>query len=94
MFFMIIETFKCKDVREIYARMEKQGRMMPNGLEYVDSWVDVDRTCCFQLMKTEDENLLQEWMNHWKDLVEFRVVPVIPSSEMQKIAAAENILNR
>jgi len=87
---MVVETFSCKDVPEIYKRLEKQGRMIPEGLEYVASWVDVDRTCCFQLMKTEEENLLQEWMSHWKDLIEFRVVPVTPSSEIQKVATTEN----
>ena len=94
MLFMIIETFRRSDVPEIYTRLEKQGRMMPKGLEYIDSWVDVDRTCCFQLMMTEDENLLEEWMNHWKDLIEFRVVPVIPSSEMQRIASSERKRSR
>ena len=93
MLYMVIEEFNSEDVPKIYARLEKQGRMIPNGLEYVDSWVDIKRTCCFQLMKTDKESLLQEWMSSWDDIVEFKVFPVIHSSEMQKIAFRENNQN-
>jgi NAD(P)H-flavin reductase len=62
--------------------------MMPAGLEYVNSWVDVDRTVCFQLMKTEDDALLKEWMEKWSDLVDFEIVPVVLSSQMQQTMAA------
>ena len=60
---------------------------MPDGLEYVSSWVDLDFTSCFQLMKTEDAKLFDQWIAHWEDLVDFEVVPVQTSAEaMQNIA--------
>lgn len=90
MLYMVIETFRPEELNTIYARLKKNGRMMPKGLEYIDSWVAVDRSRCFQLMKAADENSLRTWMKYWKDLVDFKVVPVIPSSEMQKIASADN----
>jgi hypothetical protein len=83
MLFMVIERFKRDSVKEIYARLNKQGRMMPSGLEYIDSWVDDEHCRCFQLVRTEDETLLQEWTSHWIDLVEFEVVRVISSREMR-----------
>jgi Domain of unknown function (DUF3303) len=61
--------------------------MLPEGLEYISSWVDPELTRCFQLMKTDDERLLEEWIDRWKDLINFEIVPVVISAEaMQKIA--------
>jgi hypothetical protein len=77
---MVIETF-TQGARLVYERAAERGRMLPPGLEYVDSWIDerrLDR--CFQLMETEDPSLFDEWMAEWADLAEFEVVPVIDSA--------------
>jgi hypothetical protein len=84
MLFMVIERFKLGRVSDVYARFRERGRMLPEGLKYLNSWVDIDRTICFQLMKTEDEGLLSQWMGHWSDLVDFEVFPVVPSTQMQQ----------
>jgi hypothetical protein len=79
--FMVIETF-THGAAPVYARAAERGRMLPAGLEYLDSWVDerrLDR--CFQLMETDDPGLLDEWIAAWSDLAEFEVVPVIASAE-------------
>jgi hypothetical protein len=79
--YMVIETFS-QGAPLVYARAAERGRMLPPGLEYVDSWVDerrLDR--CFQLMETEDASLFDEWIANWEDLVEFEVVPVLSSAD-------------
>jgi hypothetical protein len=87
MLYMVIEKYKTAGTIEMYRRVKKQGRMLPEGLEYISSWVDFNFTQCFQLMKTDNEKLLEQWMDQWKDLVEFEVVPVQTSAEaMRKIA--------
>lgn len=85
MLFMVIEHFKHRDPAPIYKRFAEQGRMMPDGLKYVNSWIEVGLNRCFQVMETDDPALLQQWIKSWSDLVEFDVVPVVTSSEMQKI---------
>ena len=78
--YMVIERFR-EGPRPVYARAAERGRMLPPGLEYVDSWVDerrLDR--CFQLMETEDPSLFDEWIANWSDLAEFEVVPVVDSA--------------
>ena len=76
---MVIETFKDKD--EIYRRFAEKGRLMPDGLNYVSSWIDTDFKRCFQLMETENAKLFDEWIANWSDLTEFEVIPVITSKE-------------
>lgn len=77
--FMVIE--QMRDPAAVYARFAEKGRMMPNGVEYVDSWVEPDRKRCFQLMRTENRALLDAWAENWSDLVEFEFIPVISSAE-------------
>ena len=79
MLFMVLETFK--DPRAVYRRSRERGRMLPDGLRYVDSWVEAGLHRCFQLMETNNPQLLQEWTAHWADLVEFEIIPVVPSKE-------------
>jgi hypothetical protein len=79
MLYMVVETFR--DGTAVYRRFRERGRMMPQGLEYVDSWVTPDRNRCFQVMQCDDRRLLDEWMRNWADLVEFEVVPVVTSAE-------------
>ncbi len=83
MLYMVIERFK--DGPAIYQRLRERGRMMPEGLEYVSSWVAVDLKTCWQLMRAEDESLFQSWIDNWKDLADFEVVPVRTSDEVRKI---------
>jgi hypothetical protein len=83
--YMIVERFKTSGAIEVYRRARDRGRLMPTGLEYVSSWVDFEFTQCFQIMRTEDKALLDEWMSHWSDLVDFEVVPVQTSAEAMKM---------
>ena len=83
--YMVVEKFK--DAPEIYRRFAEKGRMMPEGLNYISSWIDVDFQKCFQLMETDDVKLFDEWIANWQDLVDFEVIPVMTSAEAkEKIA--------
>jgi uncharacterized protein DUF3303 len=86
MLFMVIERFK--DAPAIYRRLREKGRMMPEGLEYVSSWIDVDLKTCWQLMRAEDESLFQTWIDNWKDLADFEIVQVRTSAEVREIMEA------
>ena len=73
----------------MYRRFRDHGRLAPQGLTYVSSWVDTQFERCYQLMETEDPQLLDDWIGHWSDIVDFEVYPVITSAE-----AAERIAPR
>ena len=77
---MVIEGF-TRGARPVYERAAREGRMLPDGLRYLDSWVDERLGRCFQLMETDDVRLFDEWTARWSDLAEFEVVPVIGSAE-------------
>jgi hypothetical protein len=81
MLFMVIERFRNRDAKAVYRRFRDDGRMMPDGLRYVGSWIEVNFDRCFQLMECDDARLLQQWMINWTDLIEFEVVPVATSEE-------------
>jgi len=81
MFYMVVETYHEGAAPAIYRRAQERGRMMPDGLNYVSSWVDLDFRRCFQLMETEDPALFEIWIREWSDLVDFEVVPVRTSAE-------------
>lgn len=81
MLFMIVEHFKNQDPAPVYRRFRDAGRLAPEGLRYLSSWVDEKLERCFQLMETEDHKALDEWINNWSDLVEFEVYPVISSAQ-------------
>ena len=81
MLYMIIEHFKNKDAISVYRRFRDRGRLLPEGLRYVSSWVDERLERCFQLMETADRNLLDEWIARWSDIVEFEVYPVLSSKK-------------
>lgn len=89
MLFMVIEHFKGRNPEPVYKRFADKGRMMPDGLSYVNSWIEVHMDRCFQVMETADPALLQEWISNWSDLVDFEVVPVVTSAEMQQLFAAK-----
>jgi hypothetical protein len=87
MLYMVIEHFKNKDPVPVYRRFRDRGRMVPEGLVYLSSWVDQKLERCYQLMETHDRALLDEWMASWSDLVDFEVHPVVTSKEaFDKIA--------
>jgi hypothetical protein len=81
MLYMIIESFKNQDAVPVYRRFRDHGRLTPDGLRYVSSWVTTDLATCYQLMECEDRKLLEQWMTRWSDLVDFEVLPVITSSQ-------------
>ena len=88
MHFMIIERFRNADaVPAVYARFDKRGRLMPAGLKYVSSWIEPNFDRCFLVAECEDPRLIQQWVLQWNDLIEFEVVPVVPSKETADVVA-------
>ena len=81
MLFMVVERFKDRDAVAVYRRVREQGRMAPEGLRYVGSWIEANFDRCFQLMECDDPRLFQQWVARWQDLIEFEIVPVVPSQE-------------
>ncbi|MEU7870829.1 DUF3303 family protein [Dactylosporangium sp. NPDC049140] len=81
MLFMVVETFRGGQARPVYERAREQGRMIPEGLRYVDSWVTADFGRCYQLMECDDLTLLMTWVARWSDLVDFEIVPVVASAQ-------------
>lgn len=89
MLYMIIERFKNRDAKAVYRRFRDKGRMAPEGLGYIDSWVETNFDRCFQLMECEDAKLLEQWAANWRDLVEFEFVLVRRSNEAAELIAQE-----
>jgi hypothetical protein len=87
MLYIVIERFREGMAPEIYRRAREQGRMLPDGLEYISSWVDLEFKTCYQLMRTDDASLFTVWTDAWKDLVEFEIVLVRPSVEAAQVMA-------
>ena len=81
MFFMVVETFRNQDAGAIYRRLREKGRMMPDGLKFVSSWVAADLGRSFQLMEADDITLLQRWVAGWSDLIAFKIVPVVEGKD-------------
>jgi hypothetical protein len=87
MLFMIIERFRNGDAAPVYRRFRDEGRLAPEGVTYVASWVTPDLTRCFQVMECSDRALLDVWLSAWSDLVDFEVIPVITSAEAASVMA-------
>ena len=87
MLYMVIERFK--DAPAIYQRLREKGRMMPEGLAYVSSWIDLDFKVCWQVMQTEDFALFDRWIANWNDLIDFEIVPVRTSTEAVELMNAK-----
>ena len=81
MLYMIVEHFRDGDALSVYRRFRDQGRLAPEGLRYVASWVTDDFRRCYQIMDCEDRELLTRWTARWEDLIEFEVIPVVTSAE-------------
>ena len=88
MLYMIIEKFHRGKVRQLYQRFDDRGRQLPDGVLYVDSWIDNEVTKCFQVMECDNIILLQEWIRNWNDLAGFEIIPVLTSAQ-----AREKVLN-
>ncbi len=82
--YMVIEKFRPGKVKEMYQRFAEKGRMMPEGVNYVNSWIDEQLTTCYQVMEADDKKNIDEWISHWDDLVDFEVVAVISSGEAKE----------
>jgi hypothetical protein len=88
MLFMIIERFKDNDMLPIYRRVRDEGRALPEGLKYIDSWIEPNFSRCFQLMECDDLRLFQEWTLKWRGAgATFEIVPVVPSKETRDVVA-------
>jgi hypothetical protein len=88
MLFMVIERFRDDDMLPVYKRVRDEGRALPAGLTYKDSWVEPSFARCFQLMECDDLRLLQEWVLGWRGLgVSFEIVPVVTSKETREVVA-------
>ena len=81
MLFMVIEHFRPGRATEVYRRFRDRGRMAPDGLRYISSWVDLHFKRCFQVMEADSEALFKEWTADWDDLIDFEIVPVRTSAE-------------
>jgi len=88
MLFMVIERFRDNDMAPIYRRLRESGRRLPDGLEYIDSWIEPNFSRCFQLMRCNDLRLFQEWCLQWRGSgVTFEIVPVVSSRETREVVA-------
>ncbi len=88
MLFMVIERFRDGDMLPVYQRLRRDGRSLPAGLDYVDSWVEANFSRCFQLMRCDDLRLIQQWALEWQGLgMTFEIVPVVTSKETQAVVA-------
>ena len=79
--FVIIERFRNGDPVPVYRRFRDRGRLAPDGLSYVASWVTEDLTRCYQVMECDDRRLLDEWIANWSDIVDFEVIPAVTSAQ-------------
>jgi hypothetical protein len=88
MLFMVIERFRDNDMIPVYRQVRDAGRKLPDGLKYVDSWIEPNFGRCFQVMECDDARLLQEWVLQWRGLgVTFEIVPVVPSAQTREVVA-------
>ena len=81
MLFMVIEKFHPGKAKLVYERFDEKGRLLPEGVKYVDSWIDENITTCYQLMESETAEKIKRWIENWNDLADFEVTPVITSAE-------------
>ena len=86
MLFMVVERFDGNDMLPVYERMRDRGRGLPEGLDYIASWVESNFGRCFQLMECDDLRLLQQWVLHWRGAgVTFEIVPVVESAQTSEV---------
>lgn len=85
--YMVVENYRNGDPTPVYARFRERGRMTPDGVTYISSWVTEDLARCFQVMETSDRALLDQWIANWNDIVDFEVYSVVTSQEAAARAA-------
>jgi len=89
MLYLVIENYRNGDAVPVYRRFREQGRLAPEGLRYISSWVTSDLARCYQIMECEERRFLDEWISRWQDLVDFEVIPVVTSVEAQALVAPQ-----
>jgi hypothetical protein len=87
--YLVIEHFRGADPVPVYRRFRARGRLMPDGLNYISSWITDDLSRCYQVMETAERDLLDRWLAEWSDLVDFEVLPVLTSAEVQDRLASQ-----
>jgi len=86
---MIIETFHSNEVKQLYKRFEEKGRQLPEGVHYINSWINEDVTICYQVMESDTLEKINDWIQRWDDLSDFKVIPVITSSQAKEKVFAD-----
>jgi Protein of unknown function (DUF3303) len=84
MLYMIIEKFHPEKVKALYKRFDEKGRMMPAGVNYINSWIDEPVSTCYQVMESDSRDKIDEWISHWSDLADFEVILVITSAKAKE----------
>lgn len=86
MLFMVIERFRDNDMVPIYQRLRDEGRGFPDGLKYIDSWIEPNFSRCFQLMECDDLRCIQRWMLERRGSgITFEIIPVVGSKDTQEV---------
>ncbi len=78
--YMIIERFHAGKVKALYRRFDEKGRMLPEGVNYINSWTNEQVSTCYQLMDSDSIESIYQWIGQWSDLADFEVIPVISSA--------------
>lgn len=91
MTFLIIEKFRKDKVKALYLRLEKEGRLLPEGIQYLSSWIDLDITTCYQVMQADTLGQIQEWLMQWQEFAEFEIIPVIDSDTARHLVLTGKI---
>lgn len=84
MLYMVIEKYHEGKVKTLYQRFAEKGRMMPEGVQYINSWINEDVTVCYQVMESDSIEGLQQWISNWNDIVDFEIIPVITSAQAKE----------
>lgn len=90
MLYMVIERYHEGKAKMLYQRFSEKGRMMPEGVQYINSWINEEVTVCYQLMESDSIEGLQQWISNWSDIVDFEVIPVISSAEAKEKVFSKN----
>lgn len=84
MLFMIIEKFHPHKIRELYKRFDEKGRMLPDGVVYINSWIDENVATYYQVMESDSSEKINTWVGRWNDLADFEIIPVINSAQAKE----------
>lgn len=84
MLYMIIEKFHPGKIEQLYKRFDENGRMLPEGVKYINSWIDENVATCYQVMESESPEKINTWVHKWNDLADFEIIPVINSAQAKE----------